>query len=369
MSDNWTRRFLPVGVVAMLAGNALAGYTVLRAPAAVPTDQRVGAPMLGFLLASLLFAMVGLLIARRQPRNPIGWMLLAIGICIPLGSANQYAINATYAPAEFPAVAWVQLIGRMASLAAIPLVVTSFLFFPEGRLLSARWRWFVWLAAGLGGVLELALAIDPNADTPPSPLSIHAAAGVYRIVDALGGALLVTAAAGVVSLILRYRRGGSDTRHQLKWVLAALALFVTCLAFAFAAPALLGAPTWVTDIAVGLGYPVPPLAIGIAVLKYRLYDIDLLISRALVYGALAAFITAVYVGIVVGVGTLVGSGGKPNLALSIVATAIVAVAFQPVRERRPRCGFAARAFFVPLRPGRQDRRATEAAHRLRSPCN
>src|SRR6202011_1696950 len=72
---------------------------------------------------------------------------------------------------------------------------------------------------------------------------------------------------------------------------------------------------------------------AIAVLKYRLYDIDMVISRTLVYGALAAFITAVYVGIVVGVGTLVGSGGRPNLLLSILATAVVAVAFQPVRER------------------------------------
>ena len=83
-----------------------------------------------------------------------------------------------------------------------------------------------------------------------------------------------------------------------------------------------------------LGFAIAlPVAIGIAVLKYRLYDIDIIISRTLVYGSLAVFITAVYVGIAVGIGTLVGSGGKPNLALSILATAIVAIGFQPVRER------------------------------------
>src|SRR6202040_2055700 len=82
----------------------------------------------------------------------------------------------------------------------------------------------------------------------------------------------------------------------------------------------------------GLGLAIP-VAIGLAVMRYGLYDIDVFISRTLVYGSLAVFITAVYVGIAVGVGTLVGSGGKPNLALSILATAIVAIGFQPVRER------------------------------------
>src|SRR5439155_5772008 len=85
-------------------------------------------------------------------------------------------------------------------------------------------------------------------------------------------------------------------------------------------------------ILLGLGIVLPG-RFGVAILKYRLYDIDVVISRTLVYGSLAAFITTVYVGIVVGVGSLVGSGGRPNLVLSIVATAIVAVAFQPVRER------------------------------------
>ena len=93
--------------------------------------------------------------------------------------------------------------------------------------------------------------------------------------------------------------------------------------------------SWSTagDIAGTIGFSAPGVAVGIAVLRYRLYDIDVVISRALVYGALAALITLVYVAIVVGIGALVGSGGQPNLVLSILATAIVAVGFQPVRER------------------------------------
>ena len=85
-----------------------------------------------------------------------------------------------------------------------------------------------------------------------------------------------------------------------------------------------------------------PATIGLAIMKYGLYDIDVFISRTLVYGSLAVFITAVYVGIAVGIGTLVGSGGKPNLALSILATAIVAIGFQPVRERVQKVANSAR---------------------------
>ena len=95
-----------------------------------------------------------------------------------------------------------------------------------------------------------------------------------------------------------------------------------------------GHPRMVFDAAIGAGFGVAvPVASAVAIFKYRLYDIDVVISRTLVYGTLAVFITAVYIGIAVGIGALIGGGGKPNLGLSILATAIVAVGFQPVRER------------------------------------
>ncbi|HEV3234179.1 MAG TPA: GAF domain-containing sensor histidine kinase [Candidatus Dormibacteraeota bacterium] len=292
-----------------------------------------------FALASVLFAVVGFIVARRQPQNVMGWLLLAIGICIPLGSANNYAINSLYDPGAFPAPAIVQLVGRMASLLALVLLVSSFLFFPDGRLLSGRFRWFVYLAVVAGILVEArtlfdTTALDYGSVKLANPTGIPAAAGLVRLLEVAAlPAGFAAAVAGVVSLVLRYRRGTAETRHQLKWVVAALIWFVGCMAFAFVAPAMLNTSTSITDIAVAVGYPVLPISIGIAVLKYRLYDIDVVISRTLVYGALAAFITAVYVAIVVGIGTLVGSGGQPNLLLSIVATAVVAVAFQPVRER------------------------------------
>jgi signal transduction histidine kinase len=126
------------------------------------------------------------------------------------------------------------------------------------------------------------------------------------------------------------RRAAGEERQQLKWI--AYAVTVTAVAYIPLTFLPDSTATGLVDIAIGFGILVP-IAAGIAIFKYRLYDIDIVISRTLVYGSLAVFITAVYVGIAVGIGTLVGSGGKPNLALSILATAIVAIAFQPVREQ------------------------------------
>jgi signal transduction histidine kinase len=148
--------------------------------------------------------------------------------------------------------------------------------------------------------------------------------------------VLLIFVAGVAALVVRYRRSRDDVRHQIKWFAATAALMPVTVGLYDLSIGVYGgkvALLTVLLVVVGLAAVVgTPLAIGVAILKYRLYDIDVVISRTLVYGALAAFITAVYVGIVVGVGTLIGSGGQPNLVLSIVATAIVAVAFQPVRE-------------------------------------
>ena len=158
---------------------------------------------------------------------------------------------------------------------------------------------------------------------------------VSTIVNLVSYAL---AALVLLSVFLRLRGADPDRRHQIKWVAFASAVAVTTIIVLNSLP--VGntgePPGWYFATAgpllvlAGLGVPI---AIGIAVLKYRLYDIDVIISRTLAYGSLAVLITAVYVGIAVGIGTLVGSGGKPNLALSILATAIVAIGFQPVRER------------------------------------
>src|SRR5207248_3305696 len=146
---------------------------------------------------------------------------------------------------------------------------------------------------------------------------------------------LIAAVASVVSLVIRYRRSRDLEREQMKWLLYAAGLILLSIVAQAPITAALGSGMYGTNVSnavTSFAFVFIPLAIGIAVLRYRLYDIDVVINRTLVYGLLAAFITAVYVGIVVGIGAALGGGTRPNLLLSIVATAVVAVAFQPVRE-------------------------------------
>jgi signal transduction histidine kinase len=173
-------------------------------------------------------------------------------------------------------------------------------------------------------------------------VSILAIPGAAPLVNTLGNLWnvlsTVLGAVVLVSILVRLRGADSDTRHQVKWVAsAALFLSVVIIVVNFLPNSIFAdpGPLVATSLALVVSLAVlgVPIAICVAVLKYRLYDIDVIISRTLVYGALALFITAVYVGIAVGAGAAIGGGGRPNLALSILATAIVAVGFQPVRER------------------------------------
>jgi signal transduction histidine kinase len=226
------------------------------------------------------------------------------------------------------------------------------LLFPDGHLPSQRWRWLLYAVITIAGVGLVLVVINPTpgalgetSSAEPgvvltvSMLAIPGSGGIVTALSNVVGVFFtLSAAAVVVSVFLRMRGADADRRHQVKWVAFAAVITLTTVFGLNALPiGNTGEPPPLYFVIAGplliLAGVAIPGAIGIAVLKYQLYDIDVLISRTLVYGVLAAFITAVYVGIAVGVGTLVGSGGKPNLALSILATAIVAVGFQPVRER------------------------------------
>jgi signal transduction histidine kinase len=284
----------------------------------------------------------GALITIQRPRHPVGWLLLAsaTAFLLDLGLIQDFVIYAI--DIRQRAVPGGDLVGSFSQMMWIPGVVPVMIFlpliFPTGKLLSRRWRPVIWIALAAAILAFIANSVVPGPDNTNVIQGVHPvslSAPFSSIAEFLSGALLlmpVLVVVGIFALALRYRRGSADERHQIKWLLFAVVLY----GFGFGAsllPTLFGHPIpLLQDVAV-LGIVLVPVSAAIAVLRYRLYDIDVVISRTLVYGSLAAFITAVYVGIVVGVGTLVGSGGQPNLALSIVATGIVAVAFQPVRER------------------------------------
>jgi signal transduction histidine kinase len=309
------------------------GNGTLFRPPTGGTD--LGGYLYGF--AQVVTLAFGALIALRLPRHAVGWLMLAAGsfgiLELPLTSYSTYAVHAAPGP---------DLIGTVNQMAWVPGIVLIAVFlplvFPTGRLLSRRWLVAVWIAVAAAIATILGGAFGSHQDPAFVASGVRAVVAPFalrQLADVLLAAIILLPAsviAAVVSLALRYRRGGTEERHQLKWLMFAVSVYGLGFAATIPGVFLNYQPGLLGSVAV-FGLILIPGAVAAAVLKYRLYDIDIIISRALVYGALAVFITAVYVAIVVGMGYLIGSGGQPNLALSIVATAIVAVAFQPVRER------------------------------------
>ncbi len=273
------------------------------------------------------FATVGALLGWKRPANPIGWLMCGTALSYTAGGAGQLLLSRfarTQALGSW--LGWLWLFG-------IGLVVLVLLLFPTGALLSRRWRPVAWAAAaGLAGwVLGNAFApVIFSADSrPANPFGIGGLAGKVFLVLAGGGAALVvlSGVAAIVSLVFRYRRARVAERAQLKWLVFAAGLIVVAVL------ASIGAPSQLQNAVASGAIAAVPVAIGVAIFRYHLYDIDLVINKTLVYGSLAAFITGVYVAIVVGIGALLQQGARPSLVLSILATTVVTVAFQPVRER------------------------------------
>ena len=299
---------------------------------------------MGYLLGAPITAILGVLIAIRRPRNSIGWLLLAIAladsICVFADfTAMRGLLSGAVASGWVAWAAWTYK--NVFGMGAFCLLFLVFVF-PNGHVLPGpRWRWAAWV--GLAAVVVVTASgmvsaqstqLSPRLPSLTNPLAIPAFDSLTNSNGTLQSLLFLLIFVGLVAeVVVRFRRSQGVERRQMRWFayVAATALGIFILTFT---PLLSDAGTAIDNYTLDFGLVVAvPLTIGLAVMRYGLYDLDVFISRSIVYASLAAFITAVYVGIAVGIGTLVGSGGKPNLALSILATAIVAVGFQPVRER------------------------------------
>jgi signal transduction histidine kinase len=305
----------------------------------------------------ILFAYptVGAPIASRHPANPIGWIFLALGLPWGLDRLTTAYGTMAFASTTLPggAVAlwlsnWLFWISEAALIGSLLLV------FPNGQLPSRRWRPALWLIA-CGALLTAAgMALTPGPlenhpiiDNPfgvqipgPRPSNLPYAIG------GLGFGLFSLGLIGAgASLVARFRRANGLERRQLKWLAAAAGLmaFVFLVNLAWLSLAQVtdvrvpGAPGAALSVASAaglyLGLAGIPTAAALAIVRHRLFDIERLINRTVVYGTLAGFITVAYLAIVVGVGTALGASARADLFLSIVATAVVALAFQPVRDR------------------------------------
>jgi signal transduction histidine kinase len=319
-------------VVFVIAGARVGWVAEVGGPRWVPPELLDLWGELPEVTLSFATALLGTLLALRRPTHPIPWLLVAIGV----GYLGFPAVVATVAaataggaaPGWVPHLAWV---GNWMWIVGSAGTLYLLLLFPDGRLLNDRWR-LVARVAPVYFVTMLAVAmLWPELEAAPGlahPLGLElgAQAELLRFVSGyvlgIGGVLLQTL--GVVCLVLRFVRSTGIERQQMKWMAFGVAMF------GVAVPAVaLGASPWFLDVA----HVVILAAVVVAVTRYRLYDIDLVISRTVVYGILAAFITAVYVAVVVGLGNLVGTDPESSPLLAIGAIAVIAFAFGPLRER------------------------------------
>jgi hypothetical protein len=286
-------------------------------------------------LLAFVFATVGALIALRQPANALGWMFLGVAVSAGLSeAAHAYADYWTAGDGGIESLA--KAGAWYGSLSWIPfvLVPTTFLLllFPDGHLVSARWRPIAWCAAlGVaGGFVTQGLAPGTLEDYPQiaNPYAVHT-----PLLDPLTGlaflALVIGVFGSAASLVVRYRRAVGDRRLQIKWL--ALAGAVAAVTFVVA---IAGYDVWgedVSNLAIMLSVLGIPLAAGVAILRYRLYDVDVVINRTVVYGALTAALAALYVGSVLLLQVALG-GLTQDSGLAVAgSTLAVAAAFRPMR--------------------------------------
>lgn len=284
---------------------------------------------------------VGAIVASRRPENPVGWLLCLSGVSVSTSSfTSQYAIYALLAqPSSLPAGEALAWIGAWQLPVMIGLQVSYLLLFPTGRLPNGRWRPLAWLIGAfvVVGVILSAFSSDAylgSLGPIRNPLGIEGFTYFWKALLYTVSPLLFVAVA--LSVFVRLRRAVGIERQQIKWLAYAAAIFAMAIILNVLNLAI-EAPRWVAWANLVI-FPVAgtavPIAIGIAILRYRLYDIDLLINRTLVYGSLTATLVLVYFGGIVVLQRLfvVLTGEKSTLAV-VVSTLAIAALFSPLRRR------------------------------------
>src|SRR5215217_7633708 len=302
-------------------------------------------------IQAVSFSIIGAIIASRLPANPVGWLFCAAACTIAVECLSaEYAIYALVArlnslPAG-EALAWLAF---WAWIPSIGCIVLSLLLFPNGRLPSSSWRWLAWLSVLLTMAGAVWVALSPgaigNLGSIHNPLGIEGLPSGYKPVQTIMSALLFVAAVSTLGLRLLRTRG--IERQQIKWpafvaVMAAggSILYDTAISEAIGLRWLEWAGYAVVVVAL-VGFPI---SIGIAIVRYRLYEIDTLINRTLVYGSLTAILVAIYFGAVVLLQRLfVALTGEKSTLAVVVSTLVIAALFNPLRRRIQ--GFIDRRFY------------------------
>ena len=311
---------------------------------ALSVPNRYGLWRMDFLIAVGSAALVGALVASRQPRNPVGWFILGHAVCFALGEfGRQYAIYGSltepgtlpFARAMIWPTYWVWYPGIILMICLLPL------YFPDGRLVSGRWRWVSGLAVvfcvGATG-LAMVRPGDDEAAGIPNPLGVEGLVEGSGSLSTVFGFLVPTSwtilsIAAAASLVVRFGRSRGEERQQLKWFVYALVICVLVLA---AGQAFLNGllTTGMREIVFVVTLESLWVAIAVAILRYRLYDIDVLINRTLVYGSLTVLLACAYGGGVVGSQYVLRALTGQESTLAVVASTLaIAALFGPLRSR------------------------------------
>jgi signal transduction histidine kinase len=299
------------------------------------------------IVMALGYASVGALIASRHPSNAVGWLLVGVGVGFMLGILpDEYThFGSTPGNAPLPGTSFAAWANNWVFILGVVQIPFILLLFPTGSLPSPRWRVVAWAIGGGALVATLGFMLEPKVLAPypgvrvPNPTGVDALEAVAPLMGLVGGIItLVGSLLTPVALFFRYRRAAGEVRQQIRWLayvaLAGMVLLMTTLAFLVT-----GGENgseigdvffylFVLSVTAGV-----PTACAVAILRYRLYDLDVVVKRTVVFSVLAVFVTLVYVAVVYGVGAAVlDAGGEGANALTFVAAALVALAFQPVRN-------------------------------------
>jgi hypothetical protein len=317
---------------------ALTGLSVLLIVLLLNSDTPIYYYWLETSMVAVGYSTVGAIIANRLPESPIGWLFCAIGLSFGIVHFSaEYAAYALLAPSRsLPGgevfawlTSWVGIFG-------LGLVVFLDLLFPNGRLPSARWRWFAWftaialLPAVILSALSPGLIISSILD---NPLGVERLPDFPRAIEAFMYGLIVV---GASSMLTRLRHAGTIERQQIKWFAYATVVVISGVILKNTVYPAVGVTWvwWVGLVLTAVGVVSSPFAMGVAIFRYRLYEIDTLINRTLVYGSLSAILVALYFGGIVVLQSLfvVLIGEKSTLAV-VASTLAIAALFTPFRRR------------------------------------
>jgi hypothetical protein len=340
------RRFairLASPATALLLGGLVLALAVTVVPLGILARQSVGSGG-GVLVLGPVFGVVGLVVAWRRPRNPLGWLMLgAVAFLVLSTDAGAYAVADYRLRHGGLPLGWVAVLLQPAWAPAIALFGLTVLLFPDGRLPSPRWRWMVWVyvavaAAWVGGVVYISagaiIGHNVHVDSGGNLLILDhptGSAAWWGVVEGVFFPVLgVFWLASVAGQALSYRRSSGDRRLQLKWLVGGSAV---AIAGGVPGVPLSDSPSKILQIAGGVGIAAVlalPVSIGVAILKYRLYDIDRIISRTLAYAIVTGLLVGVYAGLVL----LTTQVFRVHTPVAVAASTLAAAAlFNPLRRR------------------------------------